>query len=183
MSRIAKSILLLILVLLILACSTITRPLNQAQDLAATAQSLATVMPVETLKAVVTQIPVGTLEALPSMAPSLEALGTGMPDFQGYFDPQGTPVFEWKGVPVMPQATAGQEFPEGSTYSYKVDATVKEVQDYYNTELEKLGWTSTFNMPGGEDVAVQVYQKDNNFLTVSVMTNVSREVVVILTIG
>ena len=186
MSRFTKFLLLSILILFVLACNAVTRPLNQAQDLAATAQSVASALPVETFQAiatqVATQIPVETFEALQSMVPSLEVLGTGMPDFQGFFDPQGAPVSEWRGIPVMPQATAGQEFTGDNTYSYKLNVTVKEVQDYYKTELEKQGWTSTFDMPGNDKVAVQVYQKENNLLTVTV-TDMDGEVVVVLTMG
>ena len=186
MSRFTKYLLLTILILFVLACNAVTGPINQAQDLAATAQSIASAMPVETLQAIATQvatrIPAETFEALPSMVPSLEALGTGLPDFEGFFNPQGAPVPEWSEIPVMPQATAGQEFTESNTYSYKVNASVKEVQDYYNAELGNLGWSSTFNMPGGDKVAVQVYQKDNNVLTVTV-TDVNGATIVVLTMG
>ncbi len=185
MSRPTKFITLSFLILFILACSTVTQPFNQAKDLAATAQSFATALPVETLQSIATQIatevPAGTLEALPSMVPSLEALGTSMPNIEGLFDPKGTPVSEWNGIPVMPQATAGQEFKESNTYSYKVNATIKEAQDYYNTELGKQGWTSGFTMPGNDKVAVQVYQKGSNFLTVTI-SDVNGSVVVLLSL-
>jgi len=183
MSRRTKFITLTVLVLFVLACSTVTQPFNQAKDLAGTAQAIATAMPIQTLQAMATQlstqIPSGTLEALPSMFPSLEALGTKMPDFKAFFNPQGTPVSEWNGIPVMPQATAGQEFKDSNTYSFKVNATVKEAQDFYKAELEKLGWSSTFSMPGNEDAAVEVFQKDGNVLTVMI-TNVNGSVVVVL---
>lgn len=186
MSRQTKFITLSVLVLFVLACSTVTQPFNQAKDLAGTAQAIATGMPIQTLQSLATQIstqiPSGTLEALPSMMPSLEALGTKMPNFEGFFNPQGTPVSEWNGIPVMPQATAGQEFKDSKTYSFKVNATVKEAQDFYKAELEKLGWSSTFSMPGNEDVAVEMFQKDGNFLTVTV-TNVKGSVVVVLTMA
>src|SRR5512138_3076674 len=83
MTRLTKILSLSILLLFILACSTVTRPFNQAKDLAETAQSFATAMPVQTLQSlatqIATQIPEGTMEAFPSMIPSLEALGTSMP--------------------------------------------------------------------------------------------------------
>ena len=185
MSRRTKFISLTVLVLFVLACNAISQPFNQARDLAGTAQSIATAMPIQTLQSLATQIstqiPSGTLQALPSMMPSLEALGTKMPNIEGYFDPQGTPVSEWNGIPVMPQATAGQEFKESNTYSYKVDASVKEVQDYYKAELEKLGWSSSFSMPGNETVAVELFQKDGNLLTVTV-TERNGTVVVLLSL-
>jgi hypothetical protein len=186
MSRFTKILSLFLLILFVLACNTITQPLNQAQDLAATAQSIASALPVETLQAlatqVATQVPVETLKALPSMAPSLDAVASQIPDFSGFFDPQGTPVSEWRGIPVMSQATAGQEFAESNTYSFKVDATIKEAQEYYTAEMGKLGWTSSFSMPGNETVAVQTFQKDNQFLTVTI-TEVNGAVVVLLSLN
>jgi hypothetical protein len=186
MTRLTKFLTLSILLLFILACSTVTRPFNEAKDLAGTAQAIATAMPVQTLQSLATQfatqVPQGTLEALPSAIPSLEALATNMPDIQGFFNPQGTPVSEWNGIPVMPQATAGQEFKDSNTYSYKVDASIKEVQDYYKAELEKLGWNSSFNMPGNDTVAVAMFQKDNSFLTVTI-TDVNGSVVVLLSLA
>jgi hypothetical protein len=173
MSRLTKSIALVVLVLFVLACNAVTQPFGQAKDLAETAQSVASAMPIQTLQSLATQIatevPSGTLEALPSMVPSLEALGTNMPDIQGMVNPQGTPLKEWKGIPVMPQATAGQEDnTNGNTYSYKADASVKDAQDFYSTELEKLGWKTFMNLSGDTNGSIQIYQKDNNTLTVSI---------------
>lgn len=186
MSRLTKSIALIVLVLFVLACNAVTQPFNQAKDLAGTAQSIATAMPIQTLQSlatqVATQIPSGTLEALPSMMPSLEAIGSQIPDIGNFFNPQGTPVSEWKGVPVMSQATAGQEFADGSIYSYKASATVEEVQQYYKTELEKLGWKSFFNMPSDNGGSVQVYQKQGSVLTITVV-NTDGNVVVMLSMA
>lgn len=170
MSRLTKFISLTILILFILACNTVTQPIQDVQDIAGTAQSFATALPVETLKAIASQIPVETLEALPS----------ALPDIQGYFDPQGTPVSEWNGIPVMPQATAGQEFADTHTYSFKVNATVAEAQEFYKTKLEDLGWSSFFNMPGGGSGGAQVFNKDDKVLTVTTV-DVNGSVVVVLT--
>jgi hypothetical protein len=172
MSRRTKFLSLIFVILFLLACNTVTQPVRDVQNLAGTAQSFATAIPVDTLRAIASQIPASTLEALPSQ----------LPDIQGYIDPQGTPAADWKGIPVMPQATAGEEAKDGSSYSFKVNATVKEAQDYYSTELVKLGWTSSFSMPGNETASVLAFQKDNNILTVTIM-NVSGSVVVILTMA
>src|SRR6266545_702966 len=91
MSRLTKFLSLSIVLLFILACSTVTQPIKDVQNLAGTAESFATAIPVETLKAIGSQIPIETLEALPS----------AMPDVQALVNPQGTPVEEWKGIPVM----------------------------------------------------------------------------------
>jgi hypothetical protein len=173
MSRRTKFISLTILVLFVLACNAVTQPFNQARELAGTAQAIATAMPIQTLQSLATQIstrvPAETFEALPSMIPSLEAIASQLPDFGQFFNPQGTPISEWKGIPVMPQATAGEEFAEGSIYSYKVDASIEEVQQYYKTELEQLGWQSFFNLPSDSGGSVQVYQKEGSVLTIKVV--------------
>lgn len=172
MSRLTKYLSLSVLILFILACSTVTQPFKDAQNLAGTAQSFATTLPVETLKAFATQIPVTTLEALPSK----------MPDFEGYFNPQGTPASEWKGIPIMPQATAGQEFTATSTYSFKADATVKEIQDFYNAQLVEQGWSSLFSMPGDSNGAIIAFQKDSSVLTITIVDS-NGSIVVVLTMA
>lgn len=183
MSRLNKFLSLTLAIVFILACNTVTQPISDAQNLAGTAQSFASALPMETLQALASEIPVETLQALPSAAPTFEAIASSLPDFGNMFDPQGTPVSEWNGIPIMTQATAGQDFPDTKTYSFKVDATVKEANDFYEQELPKLGWdTSGFNMPGNDTMAVLVYQKDNDILTVTI-TDTNGSVVVMLTMA
>jgi hypothetical protein len=126
------------------------------------------------------QIPVETLEALPSAMPSVEALASQLAPIGDMVNPQGTPVSEWNGIPIMSQATVGQDFPDTKSYSFKADATVKEAQDFYNAELEPLGWSSSFNMPADVNGAVLVFNKDSNVLTITI-TESSGAILVILT--
>jgi hypothetical protein len=114
MSRLSKVLSLTVVIVFLLACNFVTQPINDAQDLARTAQALGTAIPVETLQALPSLIPAETLQALPSSVPTFEAIAT---QFGNYFDPQGTPAQEWKGIPIMPQATAGQEFSENNSSS------------------------------------------------------------------
>src|SRR6266542_6231746 len=150
MSRLSKFLLVTAAVAFVLACNFVTQPIKDVQNLAGTAQSIGTALPVETLKALVTQVPVQTLEALPSV----------LPDVSNYFNPQGTPVETWKDIPIMPQATAGQEF-NHSTYSFKINDNDKAVQDFYKDKLTTLGWSQTFSLPGETQSAIMVFQKDN----------------------
>jgi hypothetical protein len=182
MSRLLKSLTLVFAILFVLACNAVTQPLNQAQDLAETAQSLATALPIETLQSFATQIPVETLQALPSAAPTIEAMASALPDFSSYFNPEGTPVSVWNDIPIMPQATAGEEFPDTQAYSFKVDATITEVSDFYNAELQTLGWSSLFNMPAEGNATAQIFQNGEQVLTVTA-TEVNGSVVVILTLA
>ena len=115
MSRLSKFLLLLTLIVFILACNTVTKPITDVQNGVSTVQSVASSMPIETLQALATNLPVSTLEAV----------GSAMPDIGDMMNPQGTPVTDWNGIPVMKQATAGQEFPDAKSYSFKATATVQ----------------------------------------------------------
>jgi hypothetical protein len=53
---------------------------------------------------------------------------------------EGQPASEWKGIPIMPGAVAGEGDEEG--YVFTIRATPQQVQDYYQLELGKLGWPS-----------------------------------------
>lgn len=182
MSRFNKFLSLSILILLILACNTVTGPISDAQNLAGTAQAFASELPIETLQAMASEIPVETLQALPSAAPTIEALASQFAPIGDMLNPEGTPASDWNGIPVMPQATAGQDFPDSKSYSFKADATVQEAADFYKAELEKLGWSSYFNMPSDANGAVLVYNKDSSVLTITV-TESSGAIVVILTMA
>ena len=114
-------------------------------------------MPFETLQAMATAIPVQTFEALPS----------AIPDVGKYFDPSGTPVDQWNSIPVMPQATAGEEFSE-STYSYTVPASATDVQQFYNQNMEGLGWNSPFGFQVSEEGGIMFFQKEGEFLTITI---------------
>ena len=156
MSRLPKILLLTIVIVFVLACNFVTQPIRDAQNLAQTAQALGTAIPIQTLQALPSVlpsvIPAQTLEALPSMAPTLEAFATNIGNVM---NPQGAPVQEWKDIPIMPQATVGQEFEENNTniYSFKAHVKAEDVQNFYKEKLTALGWKQT-EMPGGANAAL-----------------------------
>jgi hypothetical protein len=177
MSRLSKFLMVLGLIVFVLACNFVTQPIRDAQNIAGTAQSFASALPVETLQALASAIPVETLQALPSMAPTLEALASAMP----VLNPQGTPVTEWNGIPIMPQATVGQEFSENNTYSFKASVTTTEVQDFYDEQLTALGWNQPFSIPVEAEGGILTFQKDNSTLLITI-TSSEGSVTVILTL-
>jgi hypothetical protein len=179
MSRSSKFLTLAMVIGFLLACNVVTQPLKDTQNLAETAQAIGSSIPMETLQALPSAIPQGTLEALPSLVPSLEAMATNMPDLGNMMNPQGTPVQVWKEIPVMPQATAGQEFPESNIYSFKANVTAQEVQDFYNEKLTALGWSQPFSGTGGGDVGILFYQKGSNSLTITIMGSEGTAVVIL----
>ena len=170
MSRLSKYLLLFTLIVFILACNTVTKPIKDVQSGVSTVQSIASTIPIETLQSFATNMPVETLQSVAS----------ALPDFGNMFNPQGDPVAEWNGIPIMSQASAGQEH-DKSNYSFKFTGTVKDAQDFYSTELVKLGWSSMFSMPGDKNGAILAFQKDNKLLTVTVVSQ-DNDIVVLLTL-
>jgi len=157
MSRLFKLLLVTTLALFILACGLITGPISDVENAASTAEAFASSMPVETIEAFTTEVPLQTLEALPSL----------IPDVGNYFNPTGTPVDQWNDIPIMPEATVGEEFSE-STYSYTVPATATEVKAFYEQKMEELGWTSSFSLPVTDEGGILLYQKEDDFVTITI---------------
>jgi hypothetical protein len=56
--------------------------------------------------------------------------------------PVGTPVSEWRGLPIMPGAIAGEETDTGA-YIFTINASLDDIQNFYELELRKLGWKKT----------------------------------------
>jgi len=175
MSRMSKFLLLITLIVFILACNTVTKPITDVQNGVSTVQSVASSLPIETLQAVTTN--------LPDLASTIEAAGTDLPNLGQMENPQGTPVTEWNGIPIMPQASAGQEFADQKSYSFKGNMTAQEVQDYYNTEMVKLGWNSTPSLPGSSTGAILLFSKDSSVLTIAVNSSDGETVVIVTLIG
>lgn len=182
MSRLSKILSLIVVIVFLLACNLVTQPINDAQNLAQTAQAVASSMPMETLQAIGSAIPVETLQAIGSAIPveTLQAMPSALPDIGNMLDPQGTPVQEWRGIPIMPDAVTGQEFSESNTYSFKANVTAKDVQDFYNQRLTELGWSQPFNVPFESDGGIMVFRKDQSSLAVTVMASEGSVVVLLV---
>jgi hypothetical protein len=102
-----------------------------------------------------------------------------MPEIGQYLNPSGSPVSQWNNIPIMSQATAGQEFNK-NTYSFKVSGvTAADVQTFYNDQLKALGWSSSFSAQGGSEGGVMLFTKDPNSLTITI-TTVDQNIVVLL---
>jgi hypothetical protein len=181
MSRLSKILSLSAVVVFVLACNFVTQPVKDVQNLAGTAQAIGSAIPIETLQALPSALPMETLQALPSVAPTIEALATAFGDIA---NPQGTPVQEWNGIPIMPQATVGQEFTQNSTniYSFKATATAKEVQDFYKEKLTPLGWKQPLDLPVGTEGGIMTFQKDSSTLIITI-TFSEGSVLVLLTLA
>jgi hypothetical protein len=57
-----------------------------------------------------------------------------------YSHPVGTPLSTWHDIPIMSQATAGQEF-QSDIYSYTATATLDQANQYYSSKANSLNWS------------------------------------------
>ena len=176
MSRLSRFLLVATLLVFALACNFVTQPIRDAQQAVNTVQSVASALPLETIQAFATSMPIETLVG------TAQAVASEMPDFGNMFNPEGQPVSEWNGVPIMSQATAGQEH-DANNYSFKFMGTAKEAQDFYDAQMSELGWSSMFSMPGDENGAVLAFQKDSKILTITIVTTEGSTVVVLTMAG
>ena len=151
MKHIHKFMLLAILTVTALACGVISNPLSGAQNLASTAEALASAIP------------------------------TGLPDVSRYLNPHREPPSEWNGIPVMSQATAGEEFSKG-TYSYRVSGvSEQDIQAFYNDKLKAAGWESPFSAQGGSAGGLMLFTKESQVLTITI-TKADQDEVVLLSL-
>jgi hypothetical protein len=95
-----------------------------------------TLMPTPTLTPTNTPLPTNTVTPtntpLPTKTPIPPTL-TATPDL-----PQGTPVSEWQGIPIMPGAIAGDG--DEGFYRFITKASQDEVRDYYIKTMPKYWW-------------------------------------------
>jgi hypothetical protein len=175
MSNYRKTLIVIPILIFILACEAVTRPIEQAQGGASTAVALATELGGYATQAadLATQAaPLATIMANPSLIPEIP--------FGNPLNPQSPPLTEWNGIPVMPAATAGDEA-DGGVYAFKIDATVEEIVGFYEKNLADLGWEKGLSIPM-DMTAVLLFTKGNQTLTVTIMPSEGYGTIVMFTL-
>ena len=127
-----------------------------------------------------TVIPAETLQVLPSSIPTLQALGSAVADPVDVLDPQGDPAQEWRRIPIMPEAIAGQEFAVNNAYSFKVQASAQDVQGFYDERLTQLGWSQPFESPFDENGGMMTFRKERSSLAINVTPSEDSMVVLLV---
>lgn len=146
---------LVLLVLASMACSLTSAPISGAQSLASTAEALTS--------------------SLPDNLPQIP----GMSDVTTYLNPRGEPAHEWKGIPIMPEATAGEEF-DPNIYSFRAPGiTGIEAEEYYDAQLEALGWSSPVRTNVGTAGGYMLFSKGTSALNIMI-TRSEGDIVVLL---
>jgi hypothetical protein len=153
-----------LLLLTLISCSSAVQPMSTSAP---------------TFEALLSATPTETLQAFSSATPTFEAAATAMPDSGDVLDPQGSPVQEWRGIPIMPEAITGQEFTPDNAYSFRVNTSAEEVQDFYTETLSELGWSQPFETSFNANGGMINFRKEGSSLTITV-TPLEDSVVVLL---
>ena len=154
MNNIDKAIVFTVLIMVLASCSTFTPELTDTPI--PTATSLPTSTNTLQLTNTPTDIPTKT-PVPPTETPSVPVLSM----------PSGEPASEWNDIPVMPKAIAGEGDNKG--YSFTIDASLDEIQNYYETTLAKLGWSLLASGQGSTNAVLLMFMKDVDTLSVSII--------------
>jgi hypothetical protein len=100
-----------------------------------------------------------------------------------YFNPVGAPLTSWNGVPIMPQAAAGQEF-KADIYSFRAPVNLNAASQFYNFEAGKQNWvcftaSNSAGTGGNADQSVNMLCQGTNIIITSFDNNPSQVIVVI----
>lgn len=151
MSPIRRYVFLAFVLIAGLACSVVSNPASPITIL-----NIFSPVPPSITPAIITgqasDTPAASADPVPSDTPNpmLELLPAPFMNLQGgaaqYLNPVGQPARTWKGLPIMPEATAGQEYQSGAVYSFKASATIDRAASFYSSKLPGLGFTA-YNAP------------------------------------
>jgi hypothetical protein len=81
--------------------------------------------------------------------------------------PSGNPLSEWDGIPIMPNAIAGEG--DGKGYAFTINASPEDIEEFYARELTKLGWILFVSGQGESNTLIMVFAKDSATLSVSII--------------
>ena len=91
----------------------------------------------------------------------------------------GTPLLEWNGIPLMPDALAGSE--RDGNYLFNTPSLPADVADFYNQEMQKLGWTARpeNETPDPSGIITLAYEKDKLKSVVGIIPQAEGSVVML----
>jgi hypothetical protein len=160
----SRNTLLLLFLLAFAACNPATPTLSPSQPAVPTRTATATqppvVQPSETPLPAPTQTPIPATNATtqtpagptidPKIATQQARVGSMayLAKIDQYENPVGAPLTAWRAVPIMSQATAGQEFTP-NVYSFTAAATLDQAKQFYSSQADVLGIPSLTGTDSG----------------------------------
>ena len=111
-----------------------------------------------------TPVPTATSTSTPKPKPTL----TATLDVVSVILPVGTPISEWKGIPIMPGAINGGGDEKGYTFTIKTNA--ESIQAFYETELGKMGFNLfAVGEDTGNDSIMLMFMKGSELVSISII--------------
>jgi hypothetical protein len=156
MKSVSNIIIISVLVMALTSCSAFAPKPTETPVPTATSLPTSTSTPEPTLTPTSTEIPTKT-PVPPTETPTAPVLTM----------PTGKPVTNWEGVPVMPNAIAGDGDSKG--YSFTVKATPDEVQNFYEKAMTKLGWNMFAGGQGTTNAILLMFIKGADLVSVSII--------------
>lgn len=152
----SKTIAILIALSLCVASCSVFAP-----EPTATPTQTATSTPTET------PLPTATFTPKPTSTPK-PPTSTPTPKLLSALVSSMTPVSDWNGVPIMPNAITGSGDDKG--YSYTVNAEPGDVRAFYESALAAKGYSlfATGEGASGETV-MMIFMKGSDMITVSII--------------
>ncbi len=168
MSPIRRYVLLAFVLIAGFACSLISKPASPTATV-----NIPSPVPPSITPAIITgqasDTPAASAGPVPSDTPNpmSELLPAPFMNLQGgaalYLNPVGQPAQTWNGLPIMPEATAGQEYQSGAVYSFKASATIAQAVSFYSSKMPGLGFTA-YSAPGTGSSGTGSNAMHNSFL-------------------
>ena len=154
MKNIRKAIILSFLVLALASCNTFAPK------------------PTETPTPTKTSLPTATNTPEPTATPTLKPTEAAIPPTETASAPvlpmpSGKPLTNWEGIPIMPNAIAGEGDSKG--YTFTINALPDEIQKFYEKELAKLGWNMFASGQGTTNAILLIFLKDTSTISVSII--------------
>ena len=137
------------------------------------------------VQATPTPIPTPTITVTPSPVPTATQNPTNTAlqptetqDVISALVPVGEPDSEWNGIPIMPDAIAGQG--DAGGYRFIIQASPDEIQEYYERQLRKLGWTLLGSGQGDTGAVIMIFTGNDGTLRVSIFEHKDEFIVMIV---
>ena len=117
-----------------------------------------------TFAAVPTAMPIDTSMAIP--AATFTPPPTATPEATVSFLPSGVPAESWQGIPIMPNALAGDG--DSTRYAFTIKASQSQVESFYKKKMVQLRWRFVSSLPSSTGATLMFFTKGPQRISVTI---------------